>query len=152
MPYPGYPEYSLDSAIAEFFLKTSATHESCNAKAKELVGDGQVIPVYVQSNSSYTVYAGPELDHVVQFRLKSLSIEPEIEAVAREIYGSLVPASSFHGQLGDSDDNDKEPLSIYVMKRMPGITYLDFILANGTPENSSSNCAWRKTLMADMAR
>ena len=143
-----YPEYSLDAAIAKFFSQTSATREACDTKAKDLVG-GKVVPVTVQGNCSYSVYAGPECEFVVQFRLKSLMLRSEIVALAREIYGSLAPNASFHGQLGE---DGKEPLFVYVMNRIPGISYLDFVLANGFPENSDENFVWRKTLMSDVAR
>lgn len=144
-----YQEYSLDAEIAEFFTQTSATRESCDAMAKGLIG-GSVVPVTVQGYCSYTVYAGPELEFVVQFRLKSLMLEPQIPIMAREIYGSLAPSVSFHGPLGD---NSKEPLFVYVMSRMRGVSYLDFILANNdTSRNSDQNRVWRKTLMADVAR
>lgn len=143
-----YPEYSLDIAISEFFSQTSATHEACNTKASDLVG-GKVVPVAVQGNCSYSVYAGPELEFVVQFRLKSLMLKSETAALAREIYGSLAPNASFHGQVGD---DGKEPLLVYVMNRIEGISYLDFVLANGFPENSDGNFLWRKTLMEDVAQ
>ncbi|KAI9891264.1 MAG: hypothetical protein M1814_002954 [Vezdaea aestivalis] len=143
-----YLEYSLDTAIAEFFLQTSATHEECDRKAKE-IAKGKVVPVTVQGNCSYSVYAGPELEFVVQFRLKSLVVKSEIMTKAREVYGSLAPFTSFHGQVGEDGG---EPLFIYVMNRVPGISYLDFILANGFPENSDDNFIWRKTLMKDVAR
>lgn len=143
-----YSEYSLDNTIAEFFSQTSATREACDSKAKDLVG-GEVVPVTVQGNCSYSVYAGPELEFVVQFRLKSLMLRSEVVALAREIYGSLAPIASFHGQLGD---DGKEPLFVYVMNRIQGISYLDFVLANGFPENSDENLAWRKTIMLDLAR
>lgn len=143
-----YPEYSLDVAIAEFFSQTSATREVCDTKAKGLVG-GKVVPVTVQGNCSYSVYAGPEFEFVVQFRLKSLMLKSEITALAQEIYGFLTPNASFHGQLGEGG---KEPLFIYVMNRIPGISYLDFVLANGFPKNSDRNFVWRKTLMRDVAQ
>ena len=50
--------YSLDDSIAEFLSQTSATHEACDTKAKDLVG-GEVVPMTVQGNCSYSVYAGP---------------------------------------------------------------------------------------------
>lgn len=56
-----YPEYALDIAIAEFFSQTSATREVCDTKAKDLVG-GKVVPVTVQGNCSYSVYAGFECE------------------------------------------------------------------------------------------
>jgi hypothetical protein len=143
-----YPEYSLDVAIAEFFSQTSASREAFDTKAKDLVG-GKVVPVTVQGNCSYSVYARPEFEFVVQFRLKSLMLKSEIVVLAREIYGSLAPNASFHGQLGE---DGKEPLFVYVMNRIQGISYLDFVLANGFPENSDENFIWRKKLMSDVAR
>lgn len=144
-----YPEYSLDNEIAEFFTKMSSTRKACDSKAKELVG-GEVVPVAVQGNCSYSVYAGPEFEFVVQFRLKSLMLKPEIAALAREVYGSLARIISFHRQLGDS--GTKEPLLTYVASRVQGISHLDFVLANGFPENSSQNFVWRKVLMTGIAR
>jgi hypothetical protein len=38
-----YPEYSLDTAIVEFFTQPSATREACDIKAKDLAG-GQSRP------------------------------------------------------------------------------------------------------------
>ncbi|KAG4441230.1 hypothetical protein IFR05_003278 [Cadophora sp. M221] len=83
---PAYPEYFLDIAIAEFFSQTDATRETCDAKANELVG-GKIVPVTVQGNCSYSVYAGAEFEFVVQFRLKSLMLKSETVALVREIYG-----------------------------------------------------------------
>jgi hypothetical protein len=87
--------------------------------------------VTVQGNCGYSVYAGPEFEFVVQFRLKSLMLKSEIAAMAREIYGFLAPNATFHGQLGD---DSKEPLFVYVMNRIQGISHLAFVLANGFPE------------------
>ena len=64
----GSEEYSRDAAIAEFFDQTRTTRASCDSKALELVG-GNVVPVDVQGVCSYTVYTGPQLKYVVQFRL-----------------------------------------------------------------------------------
>jgi hypothetical protein len=145
-----YPEYSLDIEIAEFFSKTSTTRHACDAKAKTLVG-GQVTPVPIQGNCSYTVYAGPSSEYVIQFRLRSLKLEIETATSARDIYGSLVPSTEFFGELGDAT-GAKEPVCVYVMSRIRGISYLDFILANDAPESSDHNFVWRKTLMVDVAR
>ena len=103
----------------------------------------------MQGNCSYSVYAGPKFEFVVQFRLKSLTLKSDIMALAREIYGSLAPNASFYGQVGE---DSKEPLFVCVMNRIPGISYLDFVFANGFPENSGENFVWRKTLMSDVAR
>ncbi|KXX83352.1 hypothetical protein MMYC01_200087 [Madurella mycetomatis] len=143
-------EYSVDQEIAYFFEKTSATRSACNARAKELVG-GNVTPVAVQGVCSYSVYAGPNDDFVVQFRLKSLELRMETVNLARDMYGSLTPQVSFKGQIGEDVDG-KEPLYVYVMSRVQGISHLDFILAHSLPENSPQNFTWRKNLIADVAR
>jgi hypothetical protein len=146
-----YSEYSLDSEIESFFEKTSAKRATCDAKAKELAG-GNVVPVQVQGACSYTVYGGPDQVCVVQFRLASLALKPEVAALATEIYGSLAPNISFEGKVGDSGEHGREPLYVYLMSRMRGITHLDFILEHGFPENSLENRLWRKNLMGDVAQ
>ncbi|KAI1123160.1 hypothetical protein F5Y10DRAFT_252364 [Nemania abortiva] len=145
-------EYSVDLEIALFFGQTSATQPQCDASAKQLIG-GNVVPVAVQGVCSYTVYAGQNQEFVVQFRLKSLSLNLETVTLARKIYGSLAPDVSFHGQLGgETGGNGKEPLYIYVMTRIPGISHLDFILSHDVPENSPEWFTWRDSLLTDMAR
>jgi hypothetical protein len=143
-------EYSVAQEIAHFFEKTSTTRSACDARAKEFVG-GNVIPVAVQGVCSYSVYAGPNDDIVVQFRLKSLELRMETVSLARDIYGSLAPQVSFKGQIGE-DIGGKEPLYIYVMNRVQGISHLDFILGHSLTENSPENFAWRENLIADVAR
>ncbi|KAF3071484.1 hypothetical protein CFAM422_006527 [Trichoderma lentiforme] len=145
-----YSEYDNDEAIAEFFTKTSAARSTCDARARGLVG-GSAIPVEGQGNCSYSVYAGPGLEYVVQFRIKSLKLKTETTALARKIYGALAPEVSFEGEMG-GDGEGKEPLYVYVMRRMQGITHLDFISAHGFPENSPENFTRRKTFMVDIAR
>lgn len=145
-------EYSREAAIAEFFNQTCATRASCDSRALYLVG-GKVVPVEVQGVCSYTVYAGPHLKYVVQFRLKSLKLDIETAALATEVYGSLSPTVRSNGELGsEGDDAGKEPLLVYVMDRMQGLTHLDFILKYGYPQNLESNFAARKNLMTDIAR
>lgn len=110
-----------------------------------------MVPIEVQGVCSYSVYAGPDLEFVVQFRLKSLYLKTETSILARQIYGTLAAKASFEGQIGDDIDG-KEPLYVYLMSRIRGITHLDFILAHGFPENSQENFARRKNFMADVAR
>lgn len=75
-------------------------------------------------------------------------LKSEIVALAREIYGSLAPNALFYGQLGE---DGKEPFFVYVMNRIQGISYLDFVLVNSFLKNSDRNFVWRKTLMRDVA-
>jgi hypothetical protein len=141
-------EYSVDVEIEAFFLKTSATSAACDSRASELAG-GKVVPVEVQGVYSYSVYAGPELEYVVQFRLESLTLKTEVVSLATEIYGSLAPRLSSQGKVGE--DWAKEPLCVYLISRLRGMTHLDFILAHGFPENSPDKQGWRRNLMGDVA-
>lgn len=136
-----------------FFSKTPVTRETCDSLAKDLVGGDQVVPVAIQGACSYTVYAGQDLDYVVQFRLKSPGLKAETAALARRIFGTLAPETSFKQQLGENSEADgQEPLLVYVMTRIQGMSRLEFILAHGFPENTPENMARRKNLVQDVAR
>jgi len=76
-------------------------------------------------------------------------LKSEIVILAREIYNFLAPNALFHGQL---KKDKKKPLFIYVINRIPGISYLDFIFINNFPESSDENFVWRKTLISNVAR
>lgn len=147
-------QYAVDDEIAAFFSKTPVHREACDVLAKELVGGDQVVPVAVQGVCSYTVYAGQDLEYVVQFRLQSLALEMETANLARQIFGTLVPEISFRQTLGEDSKmpETREPLRVYVMTRVRGMSRLDFILAHGFPENSPENMARRKNLIQDVAR
>lgn len=144
--------YEVEQEIVAFFEKTTTTRSACDNYASEHLG-GNVTPVDVQGVCSYTVYAGPNAEFVVQYRLKSLALNMDIMNLAKAIYGTLIPEISFKGQIGE-DHESKEPLYIYVMNRMVGISHLDFILAhNGdVPENSLEFSRWRQNLVADNAK
>lgn len=146
-----YPEYNLSDDILAFFTKTCVTRPECDARANELTGGSKAIPVDVQGNCSYSVYAGPDQEYVVQLRLESLELKDQISVLAREIYGQLAPSVSFKGKMGD-ETSGKEPLYIYVMDRMKGVTHLDFILANEFPENSQNTFTYRENLTIDVAK
>ncbi|EEQ31591.1 hypothetical protein McanMca71_006107 [Microsporum canis] len=145
--------YSLDREIATFFEQTTATRSACDAFARDLDGGGVAVPVEVQGVCSYTVYAGQNSELVAQFRLEPFKLNMEIMILARNIYGHFAPHVSFHGQIGE-DSKDKKPLYIYVMNRIPGISYLDFTLAHNShvPQNSPEFSSWRRNLVADVAR
>ncbi|KAF4454064.1 Protein kinase-like domain protein [Fusarium austroafricanum] len=145
--------YSMEDEISNFFAKTSASRAECDERAEELVG-GKATPVKVQGVCSYTLYAGPCLDYIVQFRLEPSRLNMKIISLASEVYGTLAPTVSFQGQIGQASDesNVKKPLYVYLMHRMKGVTHLDFILARECPENSPEAFAQRGRLMADVAR
>ncbi|OKL61153.1 hypothetical protein UA08_03473 [Talaromyces atroroseus] len=149
----GLVVYSMDSEIAQFFEQTSVPRSVCDSYAKEELG-GEVVPVAVQGVCSYTVYAGPKGEFVAQFRLKSLQLRMETAELAQAIYGDFAPQVAFRGQIGDDGVKGKDPLYIYVMSRMQGISYLTFLLAHSTniPENSCKFSFWRRNLISDIAR
>lgn len=135
-------EYCAADEIASFFTKTSATRSLCDARARALTGH-DATPVAIQGNCSYTVYAGQ--NSVIQFRLRSLKLHQHTTQLASQVYGDLAPHVTYEGQLGDDRDKDgKEPLLVYHMGRIPGISHLDFILS------TENNTAYRATLMADL--
>lgn len=142
--------YSMEQELAAFFETTSATRSGCDARAKEIVG-GDVAPIAVQGSCSYSVYAGPSDAFVIQFRPRSLALKMEMTALAQRIYDSLIPSVSFHGQVG-ADFDEREPLCVYVLSRVSGISHLDFLLEHGSPENSLEFCTWRENLIGDVAR
>jgi len=145
---PAYVEYSLEDKIAKFFTKTSATREACDEKAASLVG-GSISPAPIQGDCSYTVYGGTHSEFVVQFRLQSLSLSLKTAALARKIHGKLAPITTYHGQLGDTS---QETASVYSLDRIPGISYIEFYLADTYGEDSEENFALRAGLMVDLAR
>lgn len=72
-----YEEYSAAAETEAFFTKTSATRAACDTRAIELAG-GSAVPIDVQGACSYSVYAGPELEYVVQFRLGSFALGTKV--------------------------------------------------------------------------
>lgn len=143
--------YDVEQDVAVFFTKTTVTRSACDLRAIQLVDGGlQLVPI--QGACSYTVYAGPTLGSVIQFRLKSLALPSKTMELAHQVYGRLAPKVTLQGQIGEDDANDgREALVVYVMPRMQGISRLDFILAYGYPENTPKNCDARLTLIKDVA-
>ncbi|KID94723.1 Aminoglycoside phosphotransferase, partial [Metarhizium majus ARSEF 297] len=148
-------EYTVDDEISAFFKKTTTSRTECDAQARRLVGSQRVVAIAIQGACSYSVYAGGNLEYVVQCRLRSLALNTEIHELATEIYGSLVPTISFEGILGDTSEGieagDREPLYIYLMSRMPGITQLDFILSQDSPQDSPKYFPLRQNFISDVA-
>ncbi|PLB49178.1 hypothetical protein P170DRAFT_509780 [Aspergillus steynii IBT 23096] len=144
--------YHIDREIADFFKKTTTTRSACDDYAREHLG-GNVVPVAVQGVCSYTVYAGPSAEFVVQFRLESLQLSMHTTNLAWTIYGPYVPQVSFKGEIGENMES-REELYIYVLSRVRGVSYLDFILAHNShvPESSPRFSLWRRNLVADIAK
>lgn len=123
---------------------------------RQLVGSQRVVAIAIQGACSYSVYAGDNLEYVVQCRLRSLALKTEVSELATEIYGSLVPTVFFKGVLGDATEDvktgDREPLYVYLMSRMPGITQLDFVLSQDFSQDSPEYFPLRQKFIGDVAQ
>lgn len=140
--------YSLEDSMASFFSTYGVERNICDAKSIELVG-GSAIPVSIQGNCSYSVYAGPSSEFVVQYRPESLPVDIEIIRRARDIHGLKVPLMEEQGRLDAS--GKKGALIIYVMPRVQGMSYLEFVRKQGI-SGSPSILRWRSTFIKDAAR
>ena len=146
---PAFVEYSLDNKIAVFFNKTSATREACDERAASLLG-GPISPAAIQGDCSYTVYGGHDFQFVVQFRHQSQSLRLQTVALARDIHGYLAPTTTYRGQLGENAS--QETVSVYCLDRIPGISYIEFLLADTHGQDAEENVVLRVGLMTDLAR
>jgi hypothetical protein len=87
---------------------------------------------------------------VIQFRLHSLPLNVDKADLARAIHGSRVPNIKCYGLLGDSN---RQPLLVYSLSRIPGISYLEFQLDKQLiyADNSEELFKLRKDLGIDLA-
>ncbi|KAK1776000.1 hypothetical protein QBC45DRAFT_229404 [Copromyces sp. CBS 386.78] len=147
-------ESNRDRAINQFFASTSATHEDCHAKAKELFGGTEVVPAGRQEPFLYTVYGGPEFEYTVSFWSDSHSLSSEffeISSLASHIYGSLVPKVSSKGMLGEG--GGKPAVHVYFTdNQMPGVLYHAYMMDHREEEDSPDTLLRRENLMGDIGR
>jgi len=137
--------YSLDDSIATFLsTQTDTTREECDILARSLLS-AQVSAVPIQGAFSYTV-----ADHsrVVQFRGSNSPLDIGVLRRARSIHGPLVAETNYHGQIGQD-----RPLLVYIIEKLPGITYLEYQLRSGLRQSLSEQQYNRqRTLVKDFAR
>lgn len=129
--------YSLEDTIDRFFSGCTVTREECDRAAAKITGEA-VEPVQLQGAFSYTVTAG---EHLVQFRVPESLLDTERLALARKIYGSVVPACVNKGVIGPSPS-----LTVYVMDKIPGITYIE------VPLTKLRCTSWQEQTVSDFAR
>ena len=141
-----YVQYFLNSFIIEFFKRTSVTREVCDEKAAFLIKDS-IRSVSIQGSCSYTIYDDIRFKFIIQFRIQSLSLE--ITTLVRKIHDDLTLITAYHEQL---EDMNQEAVSIYSLKRISDINYLEYRLANHHVENFEDNFILRADLMMNLAR
>lgn len=96
---------------------------------------------YPSASGSLTVYECPNQgycsytlclndSHVVQFRPRAHQLNTTLALLAREVYGVLAPETRFLGVLpvpsSDGSLEPSEPLAVYSMTCMPGVSLTDF--------------------------
>ncbi|KAI9725748.1 MAG: hypothetical protein M1828_002631 [Chrysothrix sp. TS-e1954] len=113
------PVYSIDATISDFFTShTTATQADCDERATLLLS-ASTKPIPIQGSFSYTVVGGCPA-RLVQFRTPESDIDMSLIRAARSIHGDLVANTVHHGLIGHS-----QPLSVYVIEKLPGITYME---------------------------
>lgn len=137
--------YSLTNSIATFLLNhTDTTQEECDSLARSLLSD-TISPVSIQGAFSYTV-----ADHsrLAQFRTPDSPLDVEVLRRARSIHGSLIADTISHGQIGK-----ERPLLVYIIEKLPGITYMEYQLKSGLRQSLDEQQFKRqRTLIEDFAR
>jgi hypothetical protein len=137
--------YSLSDPIETFlWSQTDTTREDCDLLAQSLLS-ANISPVSIQGSLSYTV-----ADHsrLTQFRRSDSPLAIEVLQRARSIHGSLVADTTYLGRIGQD-----RPLLVYVIEKLPGITYIEYQLKSGL---SQTLCEQRyerqRTLVEDFAQ
>lgn len=132
------PVYSVHTPILGFFAShTEATQQECNERAASLLGS-PVTPIPIQGAFSYTVVGGSPT-RLVQFRTPESDLEVNLLHLARSIHGGIVARTICTGAVGRSP-----PLSVYIIEKLPGITYMEYCLANDLDVMLSSEQARRQ--------
>lgn len=134
--------YTLDSAIESFFLELgpSLSREQCDEFARQHCG-GTLQPVQIQGTTSYTVIAGPDSDHILQFRELTSLLDVRLLALAKHVHGDVVASCSDHGRIGEPNGPQ---LAVYEMERLPGENYIN--------TRSSLTSAQRLKMVRSLAR
>lgn len=119
--------YSLDGTIASFFDKVSPNRQQCDDLASSLVR-GPVVPVSIQGSFSYTVSTQRDKDQkIVQFRVSHSALDVDIIQLAQRIHGDIVPSTRYYGEIGNGPT---APVKVYVIEKLPGVTFIDIMLAS----------------------
>ena len=79
-----------------------------------------------------------------------MTLNLSYSSLARKIHGNLAPTTTYHGQLGEN--TSPEAVSVYSLDRIPGISYIEYLLADTHGRDSEENVALRVGLMTDLAR
>lgn len=137
--------YSLADSVSMFLSsQTDTTREQCDLLAGSLLS-ADISPVAIQGTFSYTV---ADLSRLVQFRRPDSPLDTEVLRRARSIHGFLVADTTYHGKIGQD-----RPLLVYIIEKLPGITYMEYHLKSGLRQSLDEQQYKRqRTLVEDFAR
>lgn len=119
--------YSLSTSISTFLsTHSSTTRSECDSLAQSLLHSPTISPVPIQGSFSYTVVASHS--QLAQFRSPDSPLDVEVLRRAREIWGGeIVAKTEFWGKIG----GDERPLLVYVIEKLQGVTYLEWLMKSG---------------------
>jgi hypothetical protein len=142
--------YSLEDRISEFFeTQSSVTRRQCDDMALSISGS-PINRAPIQGAFSYTVTAGALQSKIVQFRTQTSLLDMDTLTVARDVHPDFVPATTFHGTLGEGEAS---PLSVYVMERISGTTHIEArFYDESTTKAKLEGESRRMTTVKDFAR
>ena len=140
-------------AIDNFFKTVSVPKRQCDNDALDRFGGNRVVPVDIQGDSSYTVYAGHWQDKVVQYRPHDRALSMRIASLARQMHGEMVPQITAHGAVhgDDGECTENNMLWVYSMPRVNGITYLEYLCADKTRLSDEERRTFRRGFIKDVA-
>jgi serine/threonine protein kinase len=110
----------------------------CHLFAEKFFPDKPITPAPTQGYCSYTISVD---DYIVQFRPPKYNLDLDVASAAEVVFGISAPTTSYKGIVAPHG------LLVYVMKRMPGISYKELTLQ--APDVAAKV---RKTLCQDFAQ
>jgi hypothetical protein len=134
-------------AVDAFFVRNGlapSARRECHAFLTYRFSGQAIRPAKTQGYCSYTIVVGD--DTIVQFRPSNYELDLQVTAAARDVYGNFAPSTEFLTILELSN------LLVYIMDKMPGISYRDFKLSEHVLADTDTTAFnVRKTLCIDFA-
>ncbi|CAH0049231.1 unnamed protein product [Clonostachys solani] len=117
---------SINHQIDDFFVRIGfdpQTRIACDSFAASVSRGRECIPAQHQGYCSYTVFLSAR--HILQFRPVQFMLDMQVCREAREIYGALVPTTSYMGTVDAQElggPTIREALHVYLQDVIPGIS------------------------------
>lgn len=112
----------LSASIDNFFIRCGLDPRArldCHVFADKLFPGKLITPTHTQGYCSYTISID---DYIVQFRPPKYKLDLNVAFAAKIVFGKYAPSTNFNGTVSPHG------LLVYIMKKMPGISYKELIL------------------------